>query len=657
MHVASLVVSLIASILSFFQGGFALFIGGIGSGLGGIFRDRTMTEVGAVAAGTGLLLVIAAIIGIVGGILAVLRKKEGRFVLLASMILSIIADFVGFKYAMLWAFAYFAAAGLSEADLDNIATKGSQTSDADARIPADGADESKSIPLAGSSTEQVAGARLKEEDTASLMSASPSGHEMKCDFCGTTFRSETRPKFCTNCGAKFPETTGDSLVELSRDQQVQENNLTILSPVAPQEVPLDENTCTSEALGANSHADAPFPGGTSSSEETKEGALTTDVATVAIRESKQLSKEKIFNFAVPLLLIVLIAVVLWVKVDVFFSPSSPAGSSNTLLFKETAPVSVEDFMKRIWSLLGAEEYDDAQYDILQLAGIEIPKNPAPLSIEKQEERDFVTNAAHLYKYPGYTLHVLEYDGKKHLLLVEFSGKSPFFEPGVVTRKKLTSLFGEQHSVVGDGSMQAYNQYGGSWTDYTSGLLFSFDGIAPDSRVIGLVAGLYFYSKEGRRFKNQHVISKEDRRIKLIGKNINMRARPTVNSPVVRRLKGNEKLWILKESVEERQVHTKEPVIALYNGDTYRIPKGRTLTTGGPVNLDRTEIGVYETRQSDGKRIGFMVPTSVLDSWTDKIWAKVTIETGETGWVISDYIEEYQSGLFDGDYWEFMVGAD
>ena len=205
-------------------------------------------------------------------------------------------------------------------------------------------------------------------------------------------------------------------------------------------------------------------------------------------------------------------------------------------------------------------------------------------------------------------------------------------------------------------MRMYYSTPGSWSDFASGLLFSFDGERDNARATRFVAGYYFHSEDGRNFKNRYVVSKESRRITLTGKNVNMRTRPTTDSPVKKRLKGDEALWIFGESVEERQVRTTRSISALYNGAEYEIPAGSVLTTGGPFyeTLNGLEIGVYATRKSDEKRIGLMIPVSALESWPDKMWAQVSLETGETGWVISDFIEEYKNGDNENEFWDLII---
>jgi len=257
------------------------------------------------------------------------------------------------------------------------------------------------------------------------------------------------------------------------------------------------------------------------------------------------------------------------------------------------------------------------------------------------------------------MHIIGDGTENKLQFVEFWGKSPYFEPGTITRKTLTSLFGE---LTKKGKMQAYIPNAGSWSENVGGLLFTFDGEGSDARVTRFVAGYFFYSKDGQKFKNKYIISKEDRRVTLSGKNVNMRTRPTVDSPVVKLLKGNEKLYVYGESVEEVSVKIKREISAQHDGKTYRIPEGANLITGGPIgyrvnekgSLEPYEIGVYVTRVSDNKNFGIMIPISALDTWKNKMWVKVKLESGETGWVISDYIEQYPDGETDSAFWDFMV---
>ncbi len=117
MHIASFVISLLAGIFSFLQGGCSVVGAGVGSGLsehvGGAEGAKMAEEAEALGAG-GVLVAVAAILAIIGGSFALARKKAGYILLVLSTVLAFIALSVSngiFKDAGIWG-ACYALAGI-----------------------------------------------------------------------------------------------------------------------------------------------------------------------------------------------------------------------------------------------------------------------------------------------------------------------------------------------------------------------------------------------------------------------------------------------------------------------------------------------------------------------------------------------------------------
>ncbi len=77
-----------------------------------MFGDQSMADEIYMYGGMGLLVVIAAILGIIGSILAAMRKKAAAAILAVSAGICIIAAISGYSDAFIYALAYAVAASL-----------------------------------------------------------------------------------------------------------------------------------------------------------------------------------------------------------------------------------------------------------------------------------------------------------------------------------------------------------------------------------------------------------------------------------------------------------------------------------------------------------------------------------------------------------------
>ena len=102
--------SIIAFILSLLAGLIALFQGGCACVGGGAFAqyDSSMAKLGA----GGFLIFIAAIAGLVGGSMALAKKRQAFYVLYGSAVLTLLALFLGFTDGIFYFFIYYIAAML-----------------------------------------------------------------------------------------------------------------------------------------------------------------------------------------------------------------------------------------------------------------------------------------------------------------------------------------------------------------------------------------------------------------------------------------------------------------------------------------------------------------------------------------------------------------
>ena len=104
MNIAAFVISLFAGVISFLQSGCVGSLGTAISEAGDKSFDRIV--------GASFLVIIAAIIGITGGSMALARKKASRIVLFVAAVLCLVAFFMsGLKYAasILWGVCYLIA--------------------------------------------------------------------------------------------------------------------------------------------------------------------------------------------------------------------------------------------------------------------------------------------------------------------------------------------------------------------------------------------------------------------------------------------------------------------------------------------------------------------------------------------------------------------
>ena len=87
MNIAAFVISLLAGLISFLQGGCATGVGAIGTGLGsrvGRYDGARIAREGASMGGAGALVVLAALLAIIGGSFALPRKKVSYWLLAVS---------------------------------------------------------------------------------------------------------------------------------------------------------------------------------------------------------------------------------------------------------------------------------------------------------------------------------------------------------------------------------------------------------------------------------------------------------------------------------------------------------------------------------------------------------------------------------------------
>ena len=116
MNIASFIISLLTGLISFLQGGCATGIGAIGSGIGGRvggYEGARIAREGASIGDAGFLVVLAALIGIIGGSFALPRKKASYILLSISVFFCFLALAISegaYKDAWVWMFAYVIAA-------------------------------------------------------------------------------------------------------------------------------------------------------------------------------------------------------------------------------------------------------------------------------------------------------------------------------------------------------------------------------------------------------------------------------------------------------------------------------------------------------------------------------------------------------------------
>ncbi len=116
MNILAFIISLIAGLISFLQGGCSTVIGAIGSGIGeqvGGYEGLKIAREGALIGGAGFLVVLAALIAIIGGCLALPRQKASCWLLSISSgmcLIAFVASGGTYNDIGIWAIAYAVAA-------------------------------------------------------------------------------------------------------------------------------------------------------------------------------------------------------------------------------------------------------------------------------------------------------------------------------------------------------------------------------------------------------------------------------------------------------------------------------------------------------------------------------------------------------------------
>ena len=99
MNIVAFVLSLFAGLLSFLQGGCGTMLSGIGGAMSHRSGDYGRSMEFAALGVAGLLVMLASIVGIVGGSLALGKKKSSAKCLAVSAIMCGVAFFMSFKDA------------------------------------------------------------------------------------------------------------------------------------------------------------------------------------------------------------------------------------------------------------------------------------------------------------------------------------------------------------------------------------------------------------------------------------------------------------------------------------------------------------------------------------------------------------------------------
>ena len=110
MNIIAFVLSLFSALISFLQGGCGTVISGMGGSLSEHLGDYGASRKFAVMGGSGLLVMLASILGVIGGSLALARKKSGSIFLFICAGMCGIAFAGGFKDAAVYAVIYAVAA-------------------------------------------------------------------------------------------------------------------------------------------------------------------------------------------------------------------------------------------------------------------------------------------------------------------------------------------------------------------------------------------------------------------------------------------------------------------------------------------------------------------------------------------------------------------
>jgi hypothetical protein len=241
MHVTALVLSLITGILSFLQAGCVTLCGAIGSAVSEKAGDAHMQKTLAGSAGGGLFTMAAAIIGIVGGIFAVMHKKVGRLLLIVSGIICILSKFTGYDDAMIWGVIYLIAAVCAHLDLKKM-EKSHKTPTSQAT---QGAAVSSVIVVSPTSSDADAESAKGKVELLVASSTSSVSEEIRCDSCGAIFPNGSAIRFCSKCGAPIEQKPAEPAKSKTEETQL---------PVAPN--PVEPNS--EESLVASSSAQVPI---------------------------------------------------------------------------------------------------------------------------------------------------------------------------------------------------------------------------------------------------------------------------------------------------------------------------------------------------------------------------------------------------------------
>ena len=86
MNIVAFVLSLPSSLLSFLQGGCGTLLSGVGGGLSERVGDYQASREFTAMAESGLLVMVASILGIIWGSLALGKKKSGSILLFISAV-------------------------------------------------------------------------------------------------------------------------------------------------------------------------------------------------------------------------------------------------------------------------------------------------------------------------------------------------------------------------------------------------------------------------------------------------------------------------------------------------------------------------------------------------------------------------------------------
>lgn len=241
MHIAALVISLFAGIFSFFQGGLLTIVGGLGGGLGEYGGDTAFAEEAYMAGGAGMIVVFAAITGIVAGILAGMKKRYAWKVLVAASIMCILAGFGVFSDAFIYAILYGIAAFCSYKSINPEFLKGKNLKDVQ-----------EGMSTLCSKAQQIPDVLNKRRTTPpsvpSAASSNPNtitqGTHIQpkfCPQCGTKLQSGFA--FCPNCGQKLE--ISSNLVPVEKNEEsTQKSEESAEIPEIPEGLPKKERECT-----------------------------------------------------------------------------------------------------------------------------------------------------------------------------------------------------------------------------------------------------------------------------------------------------------------------------------------------------------------------------------------------------------------------------